>query len=91
MKEFSVPVSHAGEAFRYDRCKLGDITFEHLIKFIICPCTDTAINGLMNYRMVSDMGVNCSELWLNDALERTIQHVLLEVDIGGEHHIDKEN
>lgn len=48
MKEFSAPVSHAGEAFRYDKCKLGDITFEHLIKFIICPCTDTAINSLMN-------------------------------------------
>lgn len=55
MKEFSVPVSHAGEAFRYDKCKLGDITFEHLIKFIICPCTDTAINSMMNYRMLSDM------------------------------------
>lgn len=26
MKEFSVPVSYAGEAFRYDKCKLGDIT-----------------------------------------------------------------
>lgn len=55
MKEFSVPESHAEEAFRYDKCKLGDITFEHLIKFIIYPCTDTAINSLMNYRMLSDM------------------------------------
>lgn len=54
IKEFSVPESHAEEAFRY-KCKLGDITFEHLIKFIICPCTDTAINSLMNYRMLSDM------------------------------------
>lgn len=61
-------MAHAGGAFRYDRFKLGDITFEHLIKFIICPYTDTAINSLMNYIMLSDMGVNCSELWLNDAL-----------------------
>lgn len=48
MKEFLVLVFYVGEVFRYDKCKLGDIIFEYLIKFIICLCIDIVINSLMN-------------------------------------------